>query len=337
MKKTQVALAALALVASTAALADVTVSGYMDAGVVNTSGKGNTIVGGLIAPNVVNIAGGEDLGNGMKAEFLTQVRFETSNGKLTTVDTTNSPATYAPKVFNLSYVGLATEAGTFQIGRNVDALWGNAAGAFDVTGGDNMGSFVGSVINKSASSIFGDNMIKYVSPNINGLNIGLSYYGQTSAASAVGTTTKNDYSVGATYGIGALSLGAGYGNRTDASGAGRVTFLGAGYDLGIAKVNAVYLDTANLGSTTGFNVGAPVPGFAALSAHVGYYKDSGNGANDGSSTQVGAKYALSKRTTLFANYQTTTGGYATSVGLSDANYTAATAGTAFTFGVGHSF
>jgi len=329
MKKTQVALAALALVASSAALADVTVSGYMDAGVVNTSGAGNSIAGGLIAPNVVNIAGGEDLGNGTKAEFLTQVRFETSNGKLTTGG--------AGKVFNLSYVGLATEVGTVQIGRNVDALWGNAAGAFDVTGGDNMGSFVGSVINKSASSIFGDNMIKYVSPNINGLNIGLSYYGQTSAASAVGTTTKNDYSLGATYGIGALSLGAGYGNRTVAGGAGRVTFLGAGYDLGIAKVNAVYLDTANLGSTTGFNVGAPVPGFAALSAHVGYYKDSGNGANDGSSTQVGAKYALSKRTTLFANYQTTTGGYNTSVGLSDANYTAAAAGTAFTFGVGHSF
>jgi len=81
MKKTQVALAALALVASTAALADgVKVSGQMDVGVGNTTGVGTYMEQGGWADNSnITFSGDETLGNGMKAFFTLASGF-TQNG-----------------------------------------------------------------------------------------------------------------------------------------------------------------------------------------------------------------------------------------------------------------
>jgi predicted porin len=73
MKKTQMALAAVALVASTAAMAaDVTVSGRLDYGYAsdNSSTSSQTgLQGSLLAPNFFNVGGSEDLGGGLKASF----------------------------------------------------------------------------------------------------------------------------------------------------------------------------------------------------------------------------------------------------------------------------
>ncbi len=345
MKKTQMALAAVALVASTAALAQdgIKVSGYVDAGIASQS-PGAKLVSGLNNINQLNFSGSEDLGNGLKADFFLQHRFELTSGNNTTGSSTAAGTTAAPlrtSVFNQATVGLSGDFGSISMGRGVDALWGNAAAAFDVTGGHNMGSFVASVINKSASPVFGDSMIKYVSPNMGGLNAAVSYYANTSTASAVGTTTKNDYSVAATYALGSISLGGGYANRSATTGAGTVTFLGAGADLGIAKVNVVYLDTTNKGSTYGFNAAVPVPGVEALSLNAGYYSDgattAGGTTGKGTLTSIGGQYALSKRTNVFANYHTTSGEFATYVGLSDGNTPSAAAKSAFTLGLGHSF
>jgi len=99
MKKTQVALAALALVASTAALANgVTVYGNLDAGIANTSVKQTATVAGqgpsgtaavgsyfsgagaFTAGNYLGFRGSEDLGNGLKANFNLEAGLDTGNG-----------------------------------------------------------------------------------------------------------------------------------------------------------------------------------------------------------------------------------------------------------------
>ncbi|MEY4468326.1 MAG: hypothetical protein RIR21_2120, partial [Pseudomonadota bacterium] len=70
MKKTQVALAALALVASTAALAEVKLSGIVDIGVgsttKNSAGVGGTFMeqGSYNDHSAINLDASEDLGNG---------------------------------------------------------------------------------------------------------------------------------------------------------------------------------------------------------------------------------------------------------------------------------
>ena len=90
MRKTQVALAALALVASTAALADgVTVSGNLDAGIARTTtnndadtariGTNFSGAGGFVAGNNINFSGTEDIG-GLKAGFTLGAGIDLGNG-----------------------------------------------------------------------------------------------------------------------------------------------------------------------------------------------------------------------------------------------------------------
>jgi predicted porin len=83
MRKTQVALAALALVASTAALADgVTVYGTLDASMVNSNnGGGSNFSGpGQWGANVIGFRGTTDLDNGMKAGFNLEGGFSSAYG-----------------------------------------------------------------------------------------------------------------------------------------------------------------------------------------------------------------------------------------------------------------
>ena len=82
MKKTQVALAALALVASTATLANVTVYGAVDAAAAHASGKGTYFdgTGAWTAPSHLGFKGSEDLGNGMKATFQLETGVSLNNG-----------------------------------------------------------------------------------------------------------------------------------------------------------------------------------------------------------------------------------------------------------------
>ena len=81
MKKTQVALAALALVASTAALAgEVKLTGQMDVGVGHTTSVGTYMEqGGWSDNSNIAFSGSEDLGNGMKSFFKLEAGF-TQNG-----------------------------------------------------------------------------------------------------------------------------------------------------------------------------------------------------------------------------------------------------------------
>ena len=117
MKKTQVALAALALVASTAAMADgVTISGGIDIGMQNTTNGGSKMASGLLGINVVNVAASEDLGSGLKADLFVQHRFEAGNGS-----STYQGYTGAGPFWNQSYVGLSGDFGSLKIGRQIES------------------------------------------------------------------------------------------------------------------------------------------------------------------------------------------------------------------------
>jgi len=333
MKKTQVALAALALMASTAALADVAMGGYVEAAVQNSSGSSRMIGGGLDI-NKLYFAASEDASDGWKAGAFALIRFESTTGGLTRPGTAFDNGTSGNGTFfEIANVNLSNaDFGTIEMGRTVDSYWGNGVAGFDVTGGSNLGSAVASVLNVQASKVFIDNSVHYVSPNINGLTFAVTYAMMDSTSgSTIGLTKKEDQSYTANYSAGALSIGVG-GMKSDLT---RGHFLGIGYDLGVAKVNAVYQKVTDAKS---FGVNTAIPLVGALSATAGYYKDSGTDflVGEGKSTQVGLLYALSKRTRLYANYQKTTGDLTTNLGLSSPN-ASSPVGTALTFGVGHYF
>ena len=310
MRKTQMALAAVALVASTAAMAaDVTVSGRFDYGYAN-AGSGGTkdvtgVQGGLLAPNFVNVTGSEDLGGGMKASF-NWVNLVTNAGALVNAN---------------ANVGISTGAAGVKLGRVTDDFLTGVL-AFDVTGGGNMGSSVSPILQYGATGAFHSNAVQ-VDGSAAGVNFGATFIGQDSTQTFA---TKNerdnegqafsgargDYSLKANTDIGGIRLGAAYARRSTAAAtvstltAKTHQFIGAGTSFGDLTVNAQYmkLDTTTV---TGGNGSYPLA--EAVTATAGYYSysDSTTASNAGSLMSVGLKYAFSKRTTGFANYEKVTG------------------------------
>lgn len=339
MKKTQVALAALALVASTAAMAgEVSIGGYMDAGVQKTTGNSAVLVGGNLDINNIHFAASEEV-DGIKAGAFALVRFESTSGALTRV----SQGTTA-NFFEIAHINVGSASlGTIELGRTVDSFWGNGVAGFDVTGGGNNGSAVSSVLNLQTSKVFVDNSIHYVSPNISGVTIAATYVMQDSTTgSTIDYATKGDESITANFSMSGVRLGAGYmKGGTSTAAAQKGYFVGAGYDFGVANVNVIAQQAKDNSDVTVKNIGAnaAIPLSGPLSATVGYYKDSGSGTfltGSGSSYNAGLLYQLSKRTRLFANYQHTTGDMTTNIGLSSPSAGAVT-GTSVTAGIGHSF
>jgi hypothetical protein len=339
MKKTQVALAALALVASTAAMAgDVSIGGYMDAGVQKSTGNASVLTGGNLDINNIHFAASEEV-DGIKAGAFALVRFESTTGALTRV----SQGTTA-NFFEIAHVNIGSASlGTVELGRTVDSFWGNGVAGFDVTGGSNLGSAVSSVLNLQTSKVFVDNSVHYISPNISGLTVAATYVMQDSTTgSTIDYATKGDQSYTANFSLNGLRLGAGYmKGGTNTLAAQKGYFVGAGYDLGVANVNVIAQEAKDNSDVTIRNVGAnaAIPLSGPLSATVGYYKDSGSGTfltGSGSSYNAGLIYQLSKRTRLFANYQHATGSMTTNIGLSSPSGSGVT-GTTMTAGIGHYF
>lgn len=322
-------LSALAFASSSMA-GNVAVYGYLDAGIQNADPKAGAaktqLVSGLLAPNTLGFKSSEDLGNGLSAHAVLENRFEVVNGALSNGN---------GNMFNVAKVGIAGEQlGQLNLGRTVDAFWGNGLAKFDVTAGGNMGSAVDTVLYLQLSPVFQSNTVQYVAPGVGGFNGAVTY------ALKDNTNTQNDrYSLAATYESGALSVGAGYAKHD-----GKGYFAGAGYDFGVAKANVVYLDAESV--TTGENskawgINGAVP-MGATTITAAYYDYDRATAGNGEIAQLGAQYALSKRTRLFANYQHATGSVGLNYGSTAGSNTNGTVivkdpGSAVTFGVGHSF
>jgi len=333
MKKTQIALAALAFVASTAAMADgVTISGGIDIGMQNSTNGGSKMASGMLGINVVNLAASEDLGGGLKADLFVQHRFEAGNGQ-----STYQGVTGAGPFWNQSYVGLSGDFGSLKIGRQIES-YSLGIFAFDVTGGMNMGSTVTSFVGgQSTTGVFQDNVIRYSSPNINGLTIDASYVTQASANCAARACAKGDSGVNAIYANGPLSVGVGQ-SKSDAIDTGVTgNFGGIGYDMGFMKVNLIVQSATNRGSSTGVNTSIPISGPLTLWGSYYTISKGTNGGYDGNTSAITAVYALSARTKLFASFQSTTGTVPLNVGSSDTNADRSTASRAATLGVAHSF
>jgi predicted porin len=341
MKKTQVALAALALVASAAAMADgINIYGTIDAGLMMSKsaneaaldGDGvvtasdvkvsrNSLESGLISPNFLGFKGAEDLGGGLKADFHLQTAYNAVSG--------------GGFAFTQSDLGLAMDGvGTVRIGRTVDPMWAQGIAQFDAAGGANIGSAVSPAIDMGLTSVFPKNTVTYLSPNFNGLTVNLqSRMGGKPASNADDAYLNklgDGYSGTALYSAGAMTVGAGVSenkamsfadtedttdNTSGTATRTRGLFVGAGYDLGVAKVNVLFMeaklkdmsDNSVIGKQDTLGVNGVVP-FGATRLVAGYYTtkskdDAGVKNGKGTMFHLTGFYDLSKRTSVFANYQ----------------------------------
>lgn len=348
MKKTLIALAAVAATGAAFAQSSVTIDGFVTLGVENVDGlsvstgagtAGNTAPAGTVVKtngtSKLNAANGstqirfrgtEDLGGGLKANFVLAQRLAPESGLN---DGSNNGR---PTFQGESTVGLSGGFGSVKLGRALTALQG-PVNATDPWGTWTVGSTAyltnGYSTDKNQPDGAGlgrTDGIFYTSPNFGGLTVGASV-GLKSAAVANDNNVKNLVSLYASYGAGPLTVAGGYEQNRQKDD---VTTVLAVYDFGAFKAGAGYgkVDLEAGGGNKNFNVMAAVP-MGAVTLKTGYAQSKADRAIDSKLTKlaVGAEYSMSKRTYLYTTVARTK--VSTAVNSQSA--------TGFDVGVSHAF
>jgi predicted porin len=150
-----------------------------------------------------------------------------------------------------------------------------------------------------------DNTIKYTTPNFGGLEGGVSYtLGEVAGKRSAG----QKFQAAANYASGPLGLGAVVFSEKSKTLPGTNTMfaLGASYDLGAAKLRLGLASAeTKIGADdkgTVIDVGVDVPLGASTSVSADYVMKDMDKADDISFLRLRGSYALSKRTSLNANF-----------------------------------
>jgi len=335
MKKTLIALAALAATGAFAQSSSVTLYGVVDLAVAKSTDKVITPAGttttsktgleNLINGNRFGLRGTEDLGSGLKANFTLEYGVNVDN---------NVPAGGSPITSNRqSFVGLSGNFGEVRLGRQYTAVH-DAQALYDLVNGNTFTAIGYNVM--LADRVRASNAVTFTSKNYSGFSGEVQYaFGETTTT----TKTDNDLNAYVNYGNGPLSVGVavervakplaaltsyssatGANVYTNALGTAVSSFglfggsatdafslsdLAASYDFGVAKVSGQYF-TAKQGTVKGkgLYLGASVPLGAVTLA--GSFTPNGEITNAGTKIakfdgyQLLATYGLSKRTTAYA-------------------------------------
>jgi len=375
MKKTQVALAALALVASTAALgADVTLGGVIDVGIGSSTGAGTTRGaymenGGYADHSSLDIGISEDLGGGMKAFGNLGIGFN-ANGQsddpgvgrgLNTANT--ALAVNNNSLFNRqAYVGVSGGFGSLSLGRHLDPFVLSNVLMQNYIGMHGVGRMVLAGAGAASTAFFVNNSVRYQLPEI------VPGYTITAFATTPNGTRGNQFvddqdtqklvAYHITGPVGPIAMTAAYHKQTD---------NWSGYNIGGTMpvmegftLSAGYINTKNestAATSQGQAAGAKVAswnlgGSYALtgSTNLIYQHSENDMTNAMKLDTLMIANALSKRTTLYAAYSRGQNGIGASVGtfggsvngttgeaVTGAGPTAQGTNSAVVVGVAHSF
>jgi hypothetical protein len=273
MKKTILAASIAALVAAPAAFADVKISGqinqeFKDAGGDMTSGNNTDVV----------ISGSEDLGNGMKASFTIHRYFDDIG------DNTGGEDRSAD-----NKIGLSGDFGSITVGRFEPYTVSQITSMMNIDASEDLDLEVAPGQGRTEGGF------RYVSPNMNGLNVGVEGF-------ADGGSTGDDFAtttIFAQYSNGPLMVRVaqesdGQGTSADID----VTSIGATYTMDALKATVVRVSDDNGASADEdstvygltYTMGANTVAFGVTDSDVA--------ANDGDSI-ISLKHALSKSTSVY--------------------------------------
>lgn len=301
MKKSLIALAILGSVTGTAmAQSSVSVYGVVDMGLSHSSTGGDKVTGldsGLQSGSRLGFKGTEDLGNGLKANFVLESGINVDEG-------TNGQGGAA--FGRQSWLGLEGDFGAVKMGRQYSPIR-NAMVAVDPFGLAGAGSIGRVGMNGQIGEIERVNSsVVYEAPaNSLGLSAAVQY-GFGEQTDSISTDSTVGFAVG--YKRDALNLGLAY-NKLDLGGQGDATTVGLTglYDFGVAKAHAAYGEHkvewagAEQKSRT-YMVGVSAPVGKAGTVKASYVLNDNRSQNDADSKQfaVGYDHALSKRTNVYA-------------------------------------
>ena len=321
MKKTLVALAAVASM-SAFAQSSVTLYGVGDIWLGNTkttnggtSFNTNTMGSGGWNGSRFGLKGSEDLGGGLKANFLFENGFNLDSG---------SQAQGGLLFGRQAYVGLSGGFGEVRFGRQYSA-YDEARGGADMMEHTAFSSTVG-VAGAWETKAYGnrnygfriDNSWRYATPNFSGFSAAVAYglgENKTASGSAGGVLSMH-----LAYNNGPITAFLAHQQEKTGTGGplnllnGGVsiagtkeshTFLSGAYDLGVAKLRVGFnrtSDDSGLNADKEFTFGVAAPlGPVTIASEFATSKNA-----NGKSNTIGiqAKYALSKRTFAYTGFTT---------------------------------
>ena len=314
MKKTLVALAVLAASGASMAQSSVTLYGLVDMVLHKDKNKITSVSSTALTSGGVNTSrfgfkGTEDLGGGLKANFLLEQGFALDTGAAGT-------ATSAGQAFDRqAYVGLSGGFGEVKLGK-VFTAYDDFAGATNPVFNSNVLS-PGKMLKVENS--YNDrpaNGLYYSTPSFSGFSGAISTSlaeGNPILKPAVPATLTTPFvpavhvaqtsAFHVKYEGGPVVVGLAYQveKATPTTVDTKFTRLNASYDFGVAKVMGGYGLYKPDGGTDSkeMTIGVDVPVSANLTLSAGYASSKPDNGKRADSYAAGAAYSLSKRTTLY--------------------------------------
>jgi len=346
MKKTLLALAAIAASSAAFAQSSVTLYGVVDASLESVKGDDTVtrVSSDNLASSRLGFKGTEDLGNGLKANFVLEASIKPDTG------VADSSRFFGRQ----AWVGVAGSFGELRLGRqdtSIGLLAGNSS-ILGVKGYDDL---------KIAKTFSGvgyrrtDNAITYILPKfVDGLSAQVQYstaadYTKTDNGETAGSKRGEHYGLNVQYAANGFSAGLGYiSAKNDVAGDIKDTGLLAylGYDFGVAKLTGYFEQDkqdkqAEKRQLIGGRVDVPVGKDFKLQASVSQVKDASFGkAADEDATIVALKgvYNLSKRTSVYGLFTNVSNDKGTKLALNGSSLSAGDKSSrGFAIGLSHKF
>ncbi len=291
MKKSLIALAALGYFGTAMAQSSVTLYGVADAAIGKAKSSGDTRVN-MKSASIMNngssrvgIRGVEDLGGGLKAGFNFETGLSLEDG---------TPATAGGGFWGRhSYAWLAGNWGTFKMGRTLNPSFYGAA-AWELTGFANY-SVIANTFGAAGTNGRNNSQLAYKTPNLGGFSAELGYVFKDDNGG------NQKWDVNAIYTGGPVRVGLSV-NKTKSAKTNYA--LGGKYEFGNFLIAASYQSinpTANM-RRRGVSIGGTAR-LSNFSLTLDLTRDTKNDLGKKyTNGLVEGKYALSKRTFLYAAY-----------------------------------
>ena len=348
MKKTLVALAALAAVGAASAQSSVTLFGVVDATIAygsgDTSNKTQLTNSGYNSSRF-GVKGVEDLGGGLKASFHLEAGVMNDNGAGAATNDNNQAAVSTTigrtqgLTFNrTSVVSLLGSFGEIRLGRDyTPQFWSFTV--FDPFGTNGVGTT--QALNSSGGGqtiVRASNSIGYKSPAVSGFGVWAQAYMGENASNAAAQAGDGG-AIRVTYDNGPLSLAVAFATTTTGVGTDvQTTNIAGSYDMKVAQLMAFWNKDANTGAKdiTGYTLGALVPMGAGTIRLAFSNSDNGAGAKT-DKFALGYVYDMSKRTALYGTFASLSNSGGAAQALNGAITPANGSSTGFDLGVRHAF
>lgn len=306
MKKTLIALAAVAATSAAFAQSSVTLYGVADLGLGDSNAPGTDIRmnGNALMNNGssrLGVRGVEDLGGGLKAAFNFEQGINATTGATDTFIFTapgagqqTTTATTFQRAANVSLMG---GFGAIKLGRTLTPSFFGVA-AWELTGTANY-SVVANQFGFAGAGARNNAELSYTTPSFGGLTatLGTVLEGNTGVNATQGTAAKYDMNV--IYRGGPITAALSY-NQVQNNGPQGIT-LGAKYDFGAFQIAGSYNESERAGGATaaeGFSLGAGTK-LGPVMLVVDVARDTEFKDTD---VLLEAKYPLSKRTFVYAAF-----------------------------------